>query len=258
MERAVEIIGLYKNYIMDGRQLPVLDGVNLQVDAGEFISIIGPSGCGKSTLFRTISGLEKNFTGTVLVNRTDVKKHKPRLAYMLQKDLLLPWRTVWQNIILPLELAGTFKTADVEKLEQMAAEFGLSGFLKAYPDELSGGMRQRVALLRTWLMTGSVMLLDEPFRSLDALTRSQMQDWLTDVWENHKKTVIFITHDIEEAIYLSDRVYVMSSRPGKIVGNIRIAFKRPRKREMLYSNNCTEYKKQLMSLLGWVLPTSSC
>ena len=249
MKRAVEITGLSKSYQMDNRELLVLNGVNLQVEAGEFISIIGPSGCGKSTLFRIIAGLEKDFLGMAYINGYDIQTEKPRLAYMLQKDLLLPWRTVWQNIVLPLELAGTLKDKDTAFLTNMAEEFGLSGFLQAWPDELSGGMRQRTALLRTWLMEGTVMLLDEPFASLDALTRNQMQDWLTAVWENHKKTVLFITHDIEEAVYLSDRVYVMRSRPGKLTESIPISFSRPRKREMLYTEEFLGYKKKLMSLL---------
>lgn len=249
MERAVEITGLYKSYQLEKGELPVLDGVDLQVTAGEFISIIGPSGCGKSTLFRIIAGLEKDYAGTVVLNGSDIRKESPRLAYMLQKDLLLSWRTVWQNIVLPLELTGALKDTDTEYLKGMASEFGLLPFLKAWPDELSGGMRQRAALLRTWLMEGEVMLLDEPFGALDALTRYHMQDWLTEVWENHRKTVLFITHDIEEAIYLSDRVYVMSSRPGKLTGSIQTGFERPRKREMLYTAEFLKQKKELMSML---------
>ena len=250
MERAVDITGLYKSYQVENKELPVLEGVDLQVEAGEFISVIGPSGCGKSTLFRIIAGLEKEYNGTVLMNGADIRIKRPVLAYMLQKDLLLPWRTVWQNIILPLELAGTLKDTDKSYLESMASEFGLLPFLKAMPDELSGGMRQRAALLRTWLMEGEVMLLDEPFGALDALTRYHMQDWLTEVWENHKKTVLFITHDIEEAIYLSDRVYIMSARPGKLTGGIQTGFDRPRKREMLYTDDFLRQKKELMSMLS--------
>ncbi len=249
MEQIVEITGLYKSYRVDHGVLPVLDGVDLQVAAGEFISIIGPSGCGKSTLFRIIAGLEKNYTGTVRIYGTDVRTEKPRLAYMLQKDLLLSWRTVWQNIILPLELSGALKDTDTEYLKHMASEFGLLPFLQAWPDELSGGMRQRAALLRTWLMEGEVMLLDEPFGALDAITRYHMQDWLTEVWENHRKTVLFITHDIEEAIYLSDKVYVMSPRPGKLTGRFETGFDRPRNREILYSEEFQRQKKELMSML---------
>lgn len=249
MERIVEINGLYKTYRAKNGELPVLDGVELKVSAGEFISIIGPSGCGKSTLFRIIAGLEKDYTGTVQISGTDIRAQKPRLSYMLQKDLLLSWRTVWQNIILPLELSGALKDTDTEYLKGMASEFGLLPFLNAWPDELSGGMRQRAALLRTWLMEGEVMLLDEPFGALDALTRYHMQDWLTEVWENHKKTVLFITHDIEEAIYLSDRIYVMSPRPGKLAGSFQTAFDRPRKREMLYDAEFLSWKKELMSML---------
>ncbi len=249
MEKAIEVFDLHKVYRMENRELKVLDGVDFSADPGEFISIIGPSGCGKSTLFRIISGLENDYTGKVLMNGCDIREHQPRLAYMLQKDLLLPWRTVWQNVVLPLELAGTLKDADNDALMKMADEFGLLDFLKAFPDELSGGMRQRTALFRTWLMEGSMMLLDEPFGALDALTRNQMQDWLTGVWENHRKTVLFITHDIEEAAYLSDRVYVMSSRPGKLTAEVKIKLARPRRREMLYTSDFLDYKKQLMMLL---------
>ncbi len=250
MDLAVEVTVLSKLYSMSGKALPVLDEVELRVSVGEFVSIIGPSGCGKSTLFRTIAGLETDFSGTVRVYGQDIRISRPHLAYMLQKDLLLPWRTVWQNIVLPLELSGKLKDTGKEYMESMASDFGLSGFLKAYPDELSGGMRQRVALLRTWLMDGSVMLLDEPFGALDALTRNQMQDWLTEVWENHRKTVLFITHDIEEALYLSDRVLVMSPRPGRLTENLTICFERPRKREMLYTEKFLEYKRRLVSSLG--------
>lgn len=247
MKQAVEIKKLCISYIMDKEELKVLEDVDIKVAVGKFISIIGPSGCGKSTLFRTIAGLEKDFTGTVLVNGSDILHTKPYMAYMLQKDLLLPWRNVWQNVVLPLELAGTLKDTDTAFLAEMLEEFGLKGFSNAYPDELSGGMRQRVALLRTWLMKGSVMLLDEPFGALDALTRNQMQDWLTKVWEKHRKTVLFITHDIEEAIYLSDEIVVMSPRPGKIIESLTIDFERPRERDMLYTPQFIEYKKKLMS-----------
>lgn len=249
MEHVIEIVHLYKSYEMNGQKLPVLEDVNLHAEAGEFVSIIGPSGCGKSTLFRTIAGLESDYEGIVLVNGHEVRKQKPHISYMLQKDLLLPWRTVWRNIVLPLEIAGNLKNANNDYLKGMISEFGLSDFLNAYPDELSGGMRQRAALLRTWLMDGSIMLLDEPFGALDALTRNHMQDWLTEVWENHRKTVLFITHDIDEAIYMSDRIFVMSSSPGRLIESVTVSLERPRKREMLYTGTFLEYKKHLMSLL---------
>lgn len=249
MEQAVEIKGLSMTYKMGGETLPVLNEVYLSAEKGSFISVIGPSGCGKSTLFRTIAGLEKEFSGTVSVNGRDIRSNLPHLAYMLQKDLLLPWRTVFKNIILPLELSGKLKEADIKNLEDLINEFGLAGFENAYPHELSGGMRQRAALLRTWLMDGDIILLDEPFGALDALTRINMQDWLIKVWENHRKTVLFITHDIEEAVYLSDRIFVMSKRPGMIIDNVSIEFERPRNRDVLYSESFLEYKKRLMALL---------
>lgn len=246
---AVEIINLCKSYVLDEKELKVIENINMQVESGRFISIIGPSGCGKSTLFRTIAGLEKGYGGCVILGGQDVRQHKPHIAYMLQKDLLLPWRNVLQNILLPLELDGRLKSLNTELLDKMVSEFGLADFLNAHPEELSGGMRQRAALLRTWLMEGSVMLLDEPFGALDALTRNQMQDWLTKVWENYRKTVLFITHDIEEAIYLSDEVFVMSPRPGRIVKDINIDIERPRKRNMIYTPQFIEYKRCLMSSL---------
>jgi len=249
MKLAVEIVNLSKSYILNNKELKVLENVNLKAEEGKFVSIIGPSGCGKSTLFRTIAGLESDYDGFVAVNGSDVRESRPYIAYMLQKDLLLPWRNVYRNIVLPLELDGTLKKADTGFIQKMISEFGLEDFIDAYPNELSGGMRQRVALLRTWLMKGSVMLLDEPFGALDALTRNHMQDWLTDIWENHRKTVLFITHDIEEAVYLSDEVYVMGPRPGTIVGSLRIALDRPRKREVVYTPQFIEYKKHLMSSL---------
>jgi len=249
MELAVEIINLSKSYTLNNKELRVLENVNLQAEQGKFVSIIGPSGCGKSTLFRTIAGLEKDFTGSVHVNGSDVRNSRPYIAYMLQKDLLLPWRTVKKNIILPLELSGKLKNTDTGFIHKMISEFGLEDFIDAYPDELSGGMRQRVALLRTWLMEGSVMLLDEPFGALDALTRNHMQDWLTGIWEKHRKTVLFITHDIEEAVYLSDEVYVMGPRPGTIIGKLCIDLERPRKRNMVYTPVFIEYKRHLMSAL---------
>lgn len=249
MGLAVEIINLSKSYILNNKELKVLENINLQAEEGKFITIIGPSGCGKSTLFRTIAGLETVYDGYVAVNGCDVRKSRPYIAYMLQKDLLLPWRNVRQNIVLPLELDGSLKNTDTGFIQKMLSEFGLEEFADAYPDELSGGMRQRVALLRTWLMKGSVMLLDEPFGALDALTRNHMQHWLTDIWEKHRKTVLFITHDIEEAVYLSDEVYVMGPRPGRIIEKISIDLERPRKRDVVYTPRFVEYKKQLMSAL---------
>ncbi|NLY17756.1 MAG: ABC transporter ATP-binding protein [Clostridiaceae bacterium] len=249
MGLVVDIKGLSKTYKIGGEKLPVLKEVYLSAGKGSFISVIGPSGCGKSTLFRTIAGLEKEFSGTVMVNEQDIRSNPPRLAYMFQKDLLLPWRTVIKNIVLPLELSGKLKEADIKNLEVLINEFGLAGFENAYPHELSGGMRQRAALLRTWLMDGDIILLDEPFGALDALTRINMQDWLIKVWENHRKTVLFITHDIEEAVYLSDRIFVMSKRPGTIIDNVAIEFERPRNRNMLYTEVFLEYKKRLVTLL---------
>ena len=168
---------------------------------------------------------------------------------MQQKDLLMPWRKVIDNMILPLELKGMNKQKSYETALEYLEEFGLSGFERAYPSQLSGGMRQRAALLRTYLINSPIMLLDEPFGALDAITRSEMQNWLLQIWQTKKKSVLFITHDVDEAIYLSDRIYVMSERPGTIIAEIKVDFDRPRNRELLTTQKYLDYKKQIMEKL---------
>lgn len=233
-----------------GESLKVLSNVSFAVGANEFVSLLGPSGCGKSTLLKLIAGLDKNYTGEISICGKDIKDTKVPVCYMLQKDCLLPWRTVISNILLPVEIRkGNLKQARQE-IKPLIADFGLSGFENYKPNQLSGGMRQRAALLRTYLMKGEIMLLDEPFGALDEITRIQMQDWLIKVWERHKKTVVFVTHDVDEAIFLSDKVLVMSGRPGTILGDIPIEFPRPRSRKMLFGSEFLEYKKSILELLS--------
>ncbi|NLM74031.1 MAG: ABC transporter ATP-binding protein [Clostridiaceae bacterium] len=230
--------------------LNALRNVSFTVRNNEFVSLVGPSGCGKSTLLKLIAGLDKEYEGTVSLCGVDVKESRVPVSYMLQKDCLLPWRTIMSNILLPVEVRkGDIKKVR-QKMESLISEFGLSGFENYRPNQLSGGMRQRAALLRTYLMEGEIMLLDEPFGSLDEITRMQMQDWLIRVWEKHKKTVLFVTHDIDEAVYLSDRVLVMSTRPGTIIGDIPVTFGRPRVREMLLGTEFNGYKKRLLEMLS--------
>ena len=217
----------------DSQLLEVLQNVNMTVEANEFVSVLGPSGCGKSTLLKIIAGLDKHFAGQVEIDGRDVTKIRIPVRYMLQKDHLMPWRTLEQNVLLPVELAKGNMSEARKQLITHLEEFGLSGFEHYKPHELSGGMKQRAALLRTYLMQGDTMLLDEPFGALDEITRMQMQDWLLKVWEHHRNTVVFVTHAIEEAVYLSDKVFVMSARPGCITRCINIDFPRPRSREML-------------------------
>lgn len=248
----ISLAGVYKEFnrpvseAKSSDRLSVLQDVSMCVAKNEFVSILGPSGCGKSTLLRLMAGLDSSFSGTVLMDSVNVKEARLPVCYMLQKDCLMPWRTLLENVMLPAEIAQKDLKAVQTSVIPMIEEFGLSGFEHYRPNELSGGMRQRAALLRTYLMEGDIMLLDEPFGALDEITRMQMQDWLLKVWEKHRKTVVFITHDIDEAVFLSDRVLVMSKRPGTLTREIKIGFPRPRTRDMLVSNTFLDYKKDIM------------
>ena len=207
--------------------------VNMTVHPNEFVSIVGPSGCGKSTLLKIMAGLDGEYTGTAYVNGRDVRETRPSVCLMPQRDLLMPWRSVLDNVALPLELRGVPRAEREAQAARYFEEFGLSGFENAWPDTLSGGMRQRAALLRTFLCEGDVYLMDEPFAALDALTRYRMRVWLLDIWSRHQKAVVFVTHDIEEAVFLSDRVYVLSERPATVADVIDITLPRPRPRDIV-------------------------
>ncbi|MCP3761359.1 ABC transporter ATP-binding protein [Domibacillus sp. A3M-37] len=210
------------------KKTTAISNINMKIGDHRFVSIIGPSGCGKSTLFNIISGLMQTGTGEIRVNGKSVNGMAGTVGYMLQKDLLLPWRNIVDNVILGMELKGVSKKEAKEAAIPLLEKYGLGGFEQSYPPQLSGGMRQRAALLRTILYDRDIILLDEPFGALDAQTRSVMQEWLLDLWGDFQKTILFITHDIDEAIYLSDEVYIMSARPGEIkehmslVGNNQI------------------------------------
>ena len=189
---------------------------------GRFVSLVGPSGCGKSTLFNVIAGLLQPTEGRVLIDGEDATGTIGRVGYMLQKDLLLPWRTVVDNVILGMEVQGTPRNEARQRALPLLHRYGMSGFEHLYPNSLSGGMRQRAALLRTLLFDTDVILLDEPFGALDAQTKLRMQEWLMQLWGDFRKTVVFVTHDVEEAIYLSDEIHVMGTRPGRILETIPI------------------------------------
>lgn len=226
-----------------------LANVDLTIGDGEFVSIVGPSGCGKSTLFNILAGLIRPSSGQVLLDGRSPDDLLGRLGYMQQRDLLMPWRTVLDNTTVGLELNGVGKKeARRQSLEQFP-RFGLEGFEDHWPAKLSGGMRQRAALLRTFLAGREVMLLDEPFGALDALTRSQMQEWLLRIWQDDSKTILFVTHDVEEAVFLSDRVYVMSGRPGQIVRALDIDLPRPRRQTVADSPEFVSFKQQLLEPL---------
>ncbi|HSA83317.1 MAG TPA: ABC transporter ATP-binding protein [Patescibacteria group bacterium] len=228
-------------------KLRVLDNVSLSIDDGEFVSILGPSGCGKSTILDIISGLANADSGDVLLNGESIKNTTGKVAYMTQDDVLFPWRTVLDNVIIPLEIAGVEKKLAREESKKLLHIFGLDKFAASFPFMLSGGMRQRAALLRTYLTKKNVLLFDEPFAKLDALTRKNMQEWFLHIWQKDKRSVLFVTHDIDEAILLSDKIYVMSDRPGKIVKEILINSKRPRRN--IAKDFATMKKKILTNLL---------
>lgn len=196
---------------------PVLDGLSLHVEQGEFVSILGPSGAGKSTLFRLLTGAIASNHGTILVEGQPLTTETRAFAFMPQHDALLPWRRVLDNITLGLEVQGMRRTDARRKVAPLLRAFGLDGCERHYPAQLSGGMRQRAALLRTVIQDRPIQLLDEPFGALDALTRMTMQNWLKDRWSEARWTTLLVTHDVREAVVLSDRIYVLSRRPARAV-----------------------------------------
>lgn len=233
-----------------GSFMTVLEDVTMRIPDRKFISILGPSGCGKSTIFNVIAGLVTPSFGTVYLQGENITGMVGFVGYMLQKDLLLPWRTVLDNIILGMELQGVRKQVARERAMVHLHRYGLAGFEMQYPAALSGGMRQRAALLRTLLYDCTLVLLDEPFGALDAQTRAQMQQWLLQIWTDFDKTVVFVTHDIEEAVYLSDRVVVMTPRPGRIKAVLDIPIARPRTPATLHDPKFVALKRLCLDHLA--------
>ena len=223
--------------------------VTLNIAQGRFVSLIGPSGCGKTTIFNVVAGLLEPSGGRVLIDGADATGTIGRVGYMLQKDLLLPWRTVLDNVILGMEIQGVPLRQARARALPLLRRYGLAGFEYLYPNALSGGMRQRAALLRTLLFDTDIILLDEPFGALDAQTKLSMQEWLLQLWSDFGKTVVFVTHDIEEAIYLSDEVHVMATRPGRIIASIPVPIGRPRPRTVTLSAEFIAIKQRCLGLL---------
>jgi ABC-type nitrate/sulfonate/bicarbonate transport system ATPase subunit len=241
---------VWKRFPGRTREIVAVKDVNLGIGSGEFVTLIGPSGCGKSTLFNIIAGLlAPDKDSVILLNGKRQKDGEllGKVSFMPQRDLLFPWRTVLDNATLALEVEGVRKSVARERAEPLFAEFGLEGFQDKFPHELSGGMRQRVALMRTFLFERDLILLDEPFGALDALTRMMMQKWLLDIWTRHKRTVLFITHDIDEAIFLGDRVIVMTARPGTIKSDETISLARPRGTEVMTTPEFVAIKRRLLA-----------
>lgn len=240
---------LTKTFANGAFVIPVLKSISLNVDRGQFVSIIGPSGCGKSTFFNILCGVEKETSGSIVLSGQENHKRKGSFGYMPQKPLLLPWRTVLENIMLGLDIKNDDRIDAKQKAHTLLTKFGLAQFAGVYPDKLSGGMAQKVALLRTALFHHSFLLLDEPFGALDALTRSSLQVWLSHIWQEYKMSVLFVTHDIREAIFLSDFIYVFSPRPAEIIEEIAVTLPRPRRRSHLTGTKALQLEKHLEELL---------
>lgn len=252
---AIQISDLKKSFKADGGRLDVLDGVSLSVNPGEFVSILGPSGCGKSTIFGLLAGIEEPDHGEILIGNQPAGRDRP-FAWMPQRDVLLPWRTVRDNIALGAEVAaGKSKAEARATADSLLGEFGLSGFADSRPFQLSGGMRQRAALARTVAQGRGVLLLDEPFGALDSLTRTELQLWLEQVRAHEQWTVVLITHDVREAVLLSDRVYVLSERPARVITELEIDLARPRNVDTLANPKAAELETQLLHALHVGEPT---
>ena len=226
-----------------------LTTTSLSVREGEFIAIVGPSGCGKSTLFNIVSGILRPTEGSVLLDGKDITGEPGHVGYMLQKDLLLQWKTSLENITLGAALTRRVTEADKVQAAALATKYGLGEFLNHYPHAMSGGMRQRVALMRTLTFAKDVMLLDEPFGALDSQTRMDMQYWLLTVWAEQRSTILFVTHDVDEAIFLADRVVVMSPQPGRIRQVFDVPLPRPRHLDMLTDPVFTALKRATLELI---------
>ncbi|NCU18044.1 ABC transporter ATP-binding protein [Pallidibacillus pasinlerensis] len=220
----------------------ILDDITFTAEEGEFISILGPSGSGKSTLFNLIGGILIPDEGSILLDGKEITGKRGSISYMPQSHALMPWRTILDNVLLGQEIAGK---RDEKKALEMLGKAGLKGYEKHYPHELSGGMKQRVSFIRSLLSPQSLICLDEPFSALDEFTRFEMQNWLLSVWQQYKRTILFITHNIDEALYLSDRILVLSNKPASVQKEFIVPFKRPRTEEMLYSAEFLKWKQDI-------------
>ena len=241
----LEVKNLKKSY----PGLHTIEDISLELGKKQFVSILGPSGCGKSTLFNIISGLEIPDKGRVIIDDKNYNGRTGRVSYMHQKDLLFPWTSIINNVCLPLFIKGENKNNSHIRAKKYFRDFGLEGFEDKYPNQLSGGMRQRAALLRTYLFANDIMLLDEPFGNLDAITRRKMQLWLLEILEKINASVLFITHDIDEALFLSDRIYLLSKRPAVIMKEFDIDIKRPHDNRIFTTPEFNKLKEEIITLL---------
>ena len=246
MTAAVHVNDLSVSFESAGGSLKVLDDFNLIVEKNQFVSLIGPSGCGKTTVLRCVANLVKPTSGTVLVNGMNpndaIKKRE--IGYVFQSATLLEWRNVLKNVLLPLEISGVSSTDARSRAEAMIARVGLSDFQKLFPRQLSGGMQQRVAIARSLVMEPDIILMDEPFAALDEITREKMNRWLMEVCAKSDTTILFVTHNIREAIMMSDRVIVMATRPGRIISEFDVNLPRPRDSDQIFSSEFNELRQK--------------
>lgn len=227
----------------------IIENVSLSLHKNEIVSLLGVSGGGKTTLFNVIAGLSKPDSGSVLLDDKEITGQPGQISYMLQKDLLLPYRTIQDNVALPLLMKGKKKKDAREQISPYLERFGLEGTKKKYPHQLSGGMRQRAALLRTYLFSQKIALLDEPFSALDTFTKGDMYQWYLEIMKQIQLSTLFITHDIDEAILLSDRIYLLTGAPGKITSQIVIDEPRPRKKDFNLTDEFLAYKREILEKL---------
>ena len=238
------------SYQYPGEEFDIIDRLSFDVDPGSFHCMIGVSGCGKSTIFRMINGLLQPKAGTIRFHDSPITGQRHDCGYMPQKDMLFPWRTIGENLALPLEIQRKYTKAEQRDLIDAAlADVGLAGCRDKRPDELSGGMRQRAAFARTMLTGSDLLLLDEPFSALDFLTRISMQEWLLEQWQRHKKTFLFITHDVEEALFLSTSVLVVEQTPIHTLREIPVPMGYPRTRQDLTRPEIVELRERLVDML---------
>ena len=238
------------SYQYPSEDFDIIDELSFDVEPGSFHCILGVSGCGKSTIFRMTNGLLQPKKGTIRVNGQPITGQKQYCGYMPQKDLLFPWRSVGENLALPMEISRKLsKKEQSERIDQALNEVGLSGCRDKRPDELSGGMRQRAAFARTMLTGSDLLLLDEPFSALDFLTRISMQEWLLDQWQKHRHTILFITHDVEEALFLSSSVLVVEQTPIRALKEIPVPLDYPRDRSVLARPEIVELREELIGML---------
>lgn len=245
MPNKIEVLNIKKSF----GNLGTIENVSVSLEKNKFVSILGPSGCGKSTLFDIISGLEKPDRGDIIIDGINCIGKTGKVSYMHQKDLLLPWKTILDNACISLQVKGLRIKQARDKAGTYFNLFGLSGFESYYPNQLSGGMKQRAALLRTYLFSDDIMLLDEPFGGLDAITRRSMQLWLLGLLKNFKSSILFITHSVDEAIFLSDRIYLFSKRPAIVKATFDINIQRPRDYKTFTSAHFNEIKEKIINLL---------